>query len=220
MVDVLLARLDRHPPARQVMLDAAWEQVRHSSGRSNRDRDDAAREVADLRNQAERLANAITVGGDMGSLVQKLKVIDKALRVARKRLKQSEAEAPDGMFPASREQFHVDPRQALLELARTSFEFGDLMRKVFPAFVIHPVQALDSGQVRPRAHLTLDLAAVVPAGGAAAERLAVEPVIVDLFDPPLHIATCLSSSTSGRGRSGPGRTARWSSSPGSWASGG
>jgi hypothetical protein len=184
MIDILLARTDRHPAAKRAMLDAMWDQIQRASGRSNRDRENIEREIADLRNQAERLATAIAAGGNMESLVQKLKVIDKAVKAAEKRLRQSEEDAPASKFPKSQEEFCVDPRQALIELSRTSFEFGDLMRKVFPSFVIQPVQALDSGLVRPRAHLTLDLSALLPPGIADA---AAELIVVDLFDPPLHI---------------------------------
>jgi hypothetical protein len=184
MIDILLARTDRHPAAKRAMLDEMWDQIQRASGRSNRDRENTEREIGELRNQAERLATAIAEGGSMKSLVQKLKVIDKALKAAEKRLRQSEEDAPESKFPKSQEEFCVDPREALIELSRTSFEFGDLMRKIFPEFVIQPVQALDSGLVRPRAYLTLDLSALLPPGTANA---AAELVVVDLFDPALHI---------------------------------
>lgn len=187
LIDTLLAHLDRYPATRTVMLDAAWAQMQLSSSRSNRERTDLERELVDLRAQSARLAEAIAAGGKLESLVEKLKVLDKAAKKAEGRLRQSDEEAPDSRFPKSKEVFKVDPRAALLELARTSFEFGDLMRKVFPKFVIHPVQALDSGLVRPRAHLTLDVAGILPLKRLAGDGVETETVVIDLFDPPLHI---------------------------------
>jgi hypothetical protein len=60
------------------------------------------------------------------------------------------------------------------------------MRRVFASVVIQPVQALDSGLVRPRALLTLDLGALLPPK-AQTPRPPRETRQVDLFDPPVHI---------------------------------
>jgi hypothetical protein len=79
---------------------------------------------------------------------------------------------------------------ALREVAQHSYAFGDLMRQVIPAFVVQPVQALDSGQVRPRAKLTVRFSALAALNGedaAEGPHYGDLEVAVNLFDPPLHV---------------------------------
>ena len=196
LINILLRRLDSNPKAMAALLDAAWEQIERLSGRLNRARADVEREIADLQNQADRLTAAIAQGGQLESLVARLKVIEKARKVAGKKLLEVEEAAPDSKHPRSRAQLQVEPREALQELARTSFEFGDLMRKVFPTLVIQPVQALDSGLVRPRAIMTLDLAALLPPGTEITKCPPAEQLAVNLFDPPVHIQHLQAEETS------------------------
>ncbi len=75
----------------------------------------------------------------------------------------------------------------LLTLAATSYEFAELMRKIFPRFVIQPVQQLDTGFVRPRAYLTLNLAALMGSTADDQRRPPAEEIVLDLFEPPVHI---------------------------------
>lgn len=64
------------------------------------------------------------------------------------------------------------------------------MRQIFPEFVIQPVQAIDSGLVRPRAKFTLRLSEIADMApllsGSPIEFPDVQDTL-DLFDPPLHI---------------------------------
>jgi hypothetical protein len=68
-------------------------------------------------------------------------------------------------------------------LAERSCEFADLLRRLLPVFVVVPVQALDTPQVRPRARVTLSLRAWAAEGEAAPEASAE----LDLFEPPAHV---------------------------------
>jgi hypothetical protein len=70
------------------------------------------------------------------------------------------------------------------------------LREILPEFVVRPVQALDTPLIRPRAQLTLhaDLLAGVTPGGVAETEDPLNPITIDLFDPPLHVhhlAACL-----------------------------
>ena len=80
--------------------------------------------------------------------------------------------------------------KALVQLAASSFEFAAILRGIFPQFVIQPVQAIDSGQIRPRAKLTFLPAAILEGSGVNCEGHGNDnlSVTLDLFQPPVHIA--------------------------------
>jgi hypothetical protein len=83
--------------------------------------------------------------------------------------------------------------EVLLQLAETSYEFAGLMRKIITRFEIVPVQAIDSGLVRPRARITLSVEQLRECGddGPVVSDIHTE---LDLFQPPKHfrhMETCL-----------------------------
>ena len=88
---------------------------------------------------------------------------------------------------------------ALLNLASHSFEFADQLRRIFPSFVIQPVQQLDCGQMRPRGKLRFSPRAIgVGRSGQSDAPAAVDEVVLelDLFEPPtfiLHLPACLAA---------------------------
>jgi len=86
---------------------------------------------------------------------------------------------------ATRQQIAEQMYEAVLELSRTSFEFAAFLRQLIPQFTIHPVQALDSGQVHPRAKLTVCLP--VTDGDQSTRSSATVQLDVDVFDEPVHI---------------------------------
>src|SRR5207248_11243930 len=71
-------------------------------------------------------------------------------------------------------------------LAVGSPEFGRLLRRLIPRFVVSPVRLCDGGDVVPRAKFTLNLAALAPPAVAATALAGVlrRELVVDLFDPP------------------------------------
>jgi hypothetical protein len=93
----------------------------------------------------------------------------------------------------SRQELVERLHEHVLALARASYEFGDLMRQVLPVFRVEPVQALDSGQVRPRGRLVFRPEALIDRS-ASPDQSTVTEVLVDLFDPPepiRHLEACL-----------------------------
>ncbi|HSZ59740.1 MAG TPA: recombinase family protein [Tepidisphaeraceae bacterium] len=187
MVDTLLARLERVPKSRRVMMEAAWHEVqkaRHSEG-GELEAIDA--ELAELRQQEENLTSAVaTRGGKLEVLLKRLKTLAKSIKEAEQRRQEVATRIKEERFPKTLEQLEIDPRAVLLELADTSFKFAALLRRVFTSVVIQPVQALDSGQVHPRVLLTLDLSVLSPQKQESPVQLD-PPVAVDVFEPPVHI---------------------------------
>ena len=189
LIDVVLEGIDRCPGAKEALSETAWQQIESVRRRRGNETSDIEKEAQDLETQSARIAEAIAQGGNIQSLVAKAKTIEKQLKIARKRLEENVELETAPALPATREQFQIEPRQALLELARTSFEFSDLIRKVVPHFVIQPIQALDTGQVHARAIFTLDPGALVqcPEKDRGQSSIGVDVIERDLFEPPIHI---------------------------------
>ncbi len=147
-------------------------------------------EVMTLEKRAANLTRAIERGGDLDTLVRQLASVEAALNAARLRRVERTSAASGRPTWGSRDEVERQLGAALREVARTSHEFGDLMRKVIPEFLIVPVQALDSGLVRPRAKLTLRLSVIADGTGAAAIPFAPPgdvAMAIDLFEPAAHI---------------------------------
>ena len=77
-------------------------------------------------------------------------------------------------------------RQEMQHLARESQEFGRLMRQLVPEICVYPYRLIDGGQVRLRAHATLDVSRFAEgwADRAEVQSLLKGELIVDLFEPP------------------------------------
>jgi hypothetical protein len=164
------------------------EEPRRLQGRARQAGEALSQEIAELERQAGNLAEAIAKGGRMDVLLDRLHVVNEALDEARRRQRErAEPEEPDTC--PTRESIDVSLEISMKSAACTSFEFADFLRRLVPEFAVHPVQALDSGLVRPRARLTIDPSVLCGHGGAIAaggDHNALH-VAIDLFDPPLHI---------------------------------
>jgi len=184
----LLGHCDQFPAFRGALADAAWAELQareHRQERGNRVDDG---EVVTLEKRAANLTRAIEMGEGLDTLVRQLAAVEGALKAARQRKAEKSSAAADRPRWGSRAEVERRLDAALREVARTSYEFGDLMRKVIPEFVIVPVQALDSGLVRPRARLTLRLSALAEGAGAGPNPPAGDvSMTIDLFEPAAHI---------------------------------
>jgi hypothetical protein len=80
--------------------------------------------------------------------------------------------------------------QAFTDLARDSAEFSRRMRQLIPQLEVFPYQLCDGSQPVLRAHVTLDLAPLIPQvrGLDGLGDLLRHDLIVDLFDPPQRAA--------------------------------
>jgi hypothetical protein len=93
--------------------------------------------------------------------------------------------------------------EAFAGLAHDSQEFGRLMRQLITRLEVRPYRLCDGGTLVVRAHLTIDLTALVPEVGGLGELGAVwqRQLVVDLFDPPqraAYLAQVLTMKAEGR----------------------
>jgi DNA invertase Pin-like site-specific DNA recombinase len=194
------------PDLRQALVDLVWEEVDRPRRQAARNRPDPGREIVTLERQAGNLAAAIAEGGQLTILVEKLRGVEAALEKARatKIAEQDHIESTQTV-PSKRE-IEQSLGKALVQLAASSFEFAAILRGIFPQFVIQPVQAIDSGQIRPRAKLSFRPAALLEGSGVNCEGHGNDnlSVTLDLFEPPAHIAQlprCLAARETHRGLS-------------------
>src|SRR5262249_12818109 len=149
------------PGFQKVLVDAAWTELEAQRRRSQQTGDALDPQIEGLEKRAANLAKASAVGGPMGGLLQKLAEVNRERQAAEKKKEvQTKRQPPTLAGLESYQEVESNLEVVLRAVAQHSYAFGDLMRQVLPAFVVQPVQALDSGQVRPRAKLTVRLAAL------------------------------------------------------------
>jgi DNA invertase Pin-like site-specific DNA recombinase len=187
VVSWLVEYLDGRPALRQALVESVWALVEQGSGGPGRRRRDLAREIALLERQTANLATAIAEGGQLTTLIGKLQAVENSLQTAREsqQAEREQAAESDGLL--SKKQVEQNLHSTLLRLVGSSFPMADLLRRVFPVFILEPVQALDTPLVRPRAALTFRPSGLASVGAGDSAEFAEVQVNIDLFDPPLHI---------------------------------
>lgn len=186
----LLQELKQYPDIQKVLLDEAWMEYQHANRKLTSTLKAIDKRIANLTGQAENITTAIADGGKIKSLVTRLKELERQIKEAEKERDSTIVSQQVDVHYETRDEMAEHLDQAVLDLARTSFEFADLMRRVFVKFDIVPVQDLTTGQVHPQAKLVVRLANLL-GGGNEVPAGQVEPsdleTTVDLFDPPVHI---------------------------------
>lgn len=183
LVTWLTSRLPAGSPLRQRLVEVTWEFYERSLG-LRQSRNAAAGQAEALRRQAANLSAAIAAGGEMLSLVQRLKSVEASLAEVQAKSSGVEVQTVESGVVQSQKDFEAHLPEALLHLTGHSFEMARLLRQLVPQLTVHPVQALDTRQVRPRAKLKVSWQ-VLESGdspGAPDELLA-----FDCFTPPAHI---------------------------------
>jgi DNA invertase Pin-like site-specific DNA recombinase len=180
----VLSELEGHTGFREALVESAWGELQRRRSRRDGTGAECEARVAELSAQAARLAKAVARMPDSEALLAELRGVESALAEAKcERTALRERAGAAGMY-ASREDVAARLPEAVVELAADSWEFADLMRRLLPEFVVVPVQALDTGQVRPRARLTLDLSGWARPGEPVPPPSSAE---FDLFEPPGRI---------------------------------
>jgi hypothetical protein len=196
---LVMSHCDRVPEFRRAVVDAAWAELETQRRRQSLTVRTVDDEIAELERRAANLAQAIAQGGRFEALLEQLAEVDRDLNDARRR--RSEPTQAQLVGPPLGTRADVDRHleAALPQLARTSFAFGDLMRRILPEFSILPVQSLDSGLVRPRARFVLRLSGILDRPSPAnepREQAGDVTGTLDLFEPPAHIrgiAACVAA---------------------------
>lgn len=181
----LLDLMQPLPHARERILGACWDLMERSSTTAGVALIELDKEIGVLEQQAERVAKAIGEGGELPVLVKRLLEIQSAIEAATARRCALNGEMNSEGKSLDRIKFRADPLPTLLDQARTSFDFGGLLKQVIPEAEVIPVQDLLHGQVRPRIRVRVE----IPSSTRLAAQLdtSAQFLVLDAFDPPEHI---------------------------------
>lgn len=180
----LAEQLAMRPAAKTTLIDTALLTFEDQLKRTGSNEKSIQKQIQSLQSQQSNLTEAIAQGGQLRGLLDKLAEIERKLEELETQAQNDHDDAVRLLRFTSRQSIEGDLEQTLSTLARTSFEFADIMRQFFPRFIIQPVQALDTPQVRPRGKLRLQFKDNEN-GTDGRSQLDVQ---FDLFDPPDHIA--------------------------------
>ncbi len=180
-------QLSQFPEARQAVVDFAWSTFETLHRTHNRQQGGLERQIADLERQAADFGRAIKRGIKIDEVLDEAEAVQRQLERARRKMAQRDAASSSVALPLQPLEVSDNLEAFLLQLAGTSFEFGDFMRKIFPEFKIVPIQAIDSSQVHPRAKMLFDPWSLVPGATEDDPNRAPIPVTFDLFIPPIHL---------------------------------
>lgn len=177
----VLSVLDQHPQSRQWITEWAWTEIEERRQQKSLLAFD--KKIAVLKKEARRLAKAIRKTDELPSLITEVAAVEAAI----KELERQKAldVARQGVMSGFDSLADVAERfdECMMQMAKSSLAFADLLRKLIPVFTIELVQALDCHLVRPRGKLTLRLDHWIPQGETPFEAT----VGLDLFEPPVHI---------------------------------
>lgn len=185
IVDWLMEQFEQVAGFRPLLADFAKDQLDSLRAENVKGRSSTRRSITQLEREATIVAKALRAGGDFEALLKESEEIQEQLNTLR--ALEQRVTSSDASLPTLSSQCDSDEqiREALLHLAGTSHEFASLMRQIIPQFEIIPVQAIDSGLVRPRARLTLSVERLckVTDPTCAVPEIYKE---LDLFEPPKH----------------------------------
>jgi hypothetical protein len=141
--------------------------------------------IADAQRQIDNLSNAIAAGGELASLLTKLRELEQNVEVYRidqRNLAQTSSKRP---AVPSVSQIREDAVRAIQDLAVSSQEFAAVMRRLVSGVEMFPFMPCDGGHPVLRAQVTMDLRPFLAESlrhGAFGESLCAN-LIVDCFEP-------------------------------------
>ena len=177
--------IQAEPGVRELIVDFTATELENLNADSNLELSCIRTQIEQLEREAKTIAKAIRKGGSFKALVQEALEIEDQL--SKFRDSETALLEKEEQLPGSISQTPIDDQvnDALLAISKNSFEFARLMRQIVPRFEIVPVQAFDTGLVRPRLRFTVDVERLADSGEQGSESTPVEGEL-DLFTPPMH----------------------------------
>ncbi len=153
----LVAQCDRSPSFQEKLLNAAKTQLHQQRSSKATRRDVLSAKIKDLEGRERNLRRSIRIAQeiaeeDLRSLVEDLAATTRELKQLRQTDRHAD-KASMSLTDISDAEILTRLSEVLEHLLCTSFEMAEVIRGFVPQCVIVPVQALDTGQVHPRAKL-------------------------------------------------------------------
>lgn len=175
---VLLAYLRQQPELQETMITWISRDFECRISRDARRYDDLEHQIRDLGRRRDRIAELLIQAENSEGLLQQLQSAEQNLREVRAALEAARASREEHRpcWTDGDVAEHLD--EIVLHLARTSYAFGQLLRRTFEPLLLVPVQALDTAQVHPRLKLTLP-----PLPGNSTST----SLVIDAFESPKQV---------------------------------
>jgi hypothetical protein len=177
------------PSAWDSLIDTAWDEIQQTSQRATKEIASIDARIREVEAKADRLADQLAKGVRHHSVKKLFASLDAELAALNEERTAIIERAQSNSTFLTREEVAKQSESALMQLARTSYRFAQLLRQVIPRFAVYPVQSLDSGLVRPQGRLVVDPCFLLePQPDPRPSGIEIE---LRLFDPPVHIRHAL-----------------------------
>lgn len=179
LLPLILTELRKRPAHWDRFVSLVWAEFERALSGVSGKKECLQSEIRSLQGDVKQLGDLV-LKTKSDEFLGRLAVAEAALKARKAELADLESEAKRSSEYRSRHEVEGDIDNAVQRLAETSYDFDDLLRRLLPDFVLIPVQALDSGQVRPRIRLSF------PAESA---EEGMPPLVLELdaFDHPLQV---------------------------------
>jgi site-specific DNA recombinase len=190
IADAVRARIDSLPDFEVTFTALVHAEIQRRQAAQSGLVKDLDRRQADLDRSSTNIGSAIREAGPSPILIAELRRIESEMDQLRLECQELAQFSQQTARIPTADQIRELARHTFADLASDSAEFGRLMRRLIPRLEVLPYRLCDGGGVVPRAHLTLDLVALIPEfnGLDGIQDLLRQELIVDLFDPPQRAA--------------------------------
>jgi hypothetical protein len=182
----ILGEISALPDYDAVLTEMMQEEVeRARSGQATR-RGQLEQDGGTVDRQLANIRASLRQAGPSAVLIEELKDLERRRELVRGEIAALERVPGQVIAIPPLEEIKSRALEALTSLARTSPEFGRLMRRLTPRIRVHPHRLCNGGHVVHRARFMLDLVALIPEarGLEGCSGLLRRELEVDLFDPP------------------------------------
>lgn len=186
----VLAELDGMPEFDKALRDQVNEEVRAAEADRGRDVEGLRGELEEVRKKLDRILELTEKTGHTPTIVERLLVLETERDRLGLELAERERAPRQPMELPNIERLRVLAVEAFKDLLAGSPEAARLAQRLLPRLEVIPYRIVDAEAVEPRAHMTLDLTALVPEARALEGRLGPlkRELVVDLFDMPQRAA--------------------------------
>lgn len=189
LTQAILAEIENLPEFDATFLDKVKAAMEARQAKKGIEMKTITGELDGVQNQLQHVSDAIAQTGIKDILRDKLTSLISRRDELQARMAELDREPEDALVLPPMEQLKDGAREAIVNLATDSPEFGRLMKRLVPRLMVYPYRLCDGGAVVLRAKFTLDLALFtkVPGLGQEIPEVLRRELVIDLFEPPQRV---------------------------------
>jgi site-specific DNA recombinase len=187
--NLLLGLCDDRHDLKETLVKTALAECERLRGRGDRETDRIQADIKRLQKEQGNLVDMIRHAGEIDVLIEPMQRTTIQLDRANKKLATLQKQSDVAPVIADADTVEAHLPDILDYLLANSYDFSALLRRVIPKFIVHPLQAVDSGKPVARAQVTFNFAALADRDPAREykPRPGDFSVTLDLFDRPAHV---------------------------------